>query len=371
MTPAMAPAYGVAMRSLAAVLHEPGAALSLEEVELDEPRDEEIVVRMAGTGICHTDLIAAGGALGLPLPVVLGHEGAGVVERAGPGVTELAPGDHVVLSFDRCGGCPTCRAGRPAYCERFYALNSSGTRADGTTTMRRDGTRVHGSFLGQSSFATDALASTRNAVRVTGAHELPLELLGPLGCSLQTGAGAVLEVLRPDAGASIAIFGLGSVGLAGVMAAAAAGCDPIVAVEPDPACRALALELGATDALDPDARLARASVDLSLETVGTEAVVDAALRVLRSPGTCATVGFRGPRNPVRIDQGHLLYGRSLVGVIEGDVDPHHFIPRLLALQRDGRFPFERLITSFPFADIADAIDAARSGAAIKPVLTFG
>jgi aryl-alcohol dehydrogenase len=353
------------MRALAAVLHQPGAGLAVEEVELDEPQADEVVVRMAGTGICHTDLVAADGALPLPLPVVLGHEGAGVVERTGPAVTVLAPGDHVVLSFDRCGACATCRKGRPAYCERFYALNSSGRRGDGSVTMAP----VHGSFMGQSSFATHALASVRNAVRVE--TDVPLELLGPLGCSLQTGAGAVLEVLRPEPGAGIAIFGLGSVGLAGVMAAAVAGCDPILAVEPDPARRALALELGATEALDPDARLPRSSVDLSLETVGSEPVVDAALRVLRSPGACATVGFRGPRNPVRIDQGHLLYGRRLIGVIEGDADPHDFIPRLLALQRDGRFPFERLITRFPFADLAAAMDAARGGTAIKPVLTFG
>ena len=226
------------MRSLAAVLHEPGAGFAVQEVELDEPQADEVVVRMAGAGICHTDLVVvvvvADGALALPLPVVLGHEGAGVVERTGPGVTALVPGDHVVLSFDRCGACATCRKGRPAYCERFSALNSSGTRGDGSVTMRRDGTPGHGSFLGQSSFATHALASTRNAVRVTGGHDLPLERRGPLGCSLQTGAGAVLEVLRPGPGASIAVFGLGSVGLAGVMAAAATGCDPVLAIEPDP-----------------------------------------------------------------------------------------------------------------------------------------
>jgi aryl-alcohol dehydrogenase len=368
------------MRSLAAVLHDPESAFTIEEVELDEPADGEVVVRMAGVGICHTDLLAARGALGLPLPVVLGHEGAGVVERTGPGAGALEPGDHVVLSFDRCGACPTCRAGRPAYCDRFAQLNSSGARLDGSITMSRDGAPVHGSFLGQSSFATHALASVRNAVRVTGAHDLPLELLGPLGCSLQTGAGAVLAVLRPEAGAGIAVFGLGSVGLAGVMAAAAAECAPIVAVEPDPARRALALEAGASDVLDPAEhddvvrairRLTRGGVDHSLETVGTEPVVDAALRVLRSPGTCATVGFRGPRNPVRVDQGHLLYGRTLTGVIEGDAEPHAFIPLLLELQREGRFPFERLVTRFPFAEVEAAMAAARSGAAIKPVLTFG
>lgn len=351
------------MKIAAAVLRRPGEDPVIEEVSLDEPGDDEVLVRMVGTGVCHTDLVAIGGAMRMPLPCVLGHEGAGVVERTGPGVTALAPGDHVVLSFDSCGACATCAARRPAYCRRFHALNSSGLRGDGTTTMGA----VHGSFLGQSSFATHALASVRNAVRV--AHDLPLARLGPLGCGVLTGAGAVLNVLRPAAGSSMAVFGLGTVGLSGVMAAAVAGCARIVGVDPDPRRRALALELGATEVLAPPAEIAP-RVDASLDTVGSGEVVAAALAVLRSPGTCATVGFRGARNPVTIDQGHLVFGRTLTGVIEGDADPQAFIPRLVDLHAGGRFPFDRLITEFAFEDLPDALAAARSGAAIKPVLRF-
>ena len=316
-------------------------------------------MRLVATGICHTDLVAIDGAMRLPLPCVLGHEGAGVVERVGAEADGLAPGDHVVLSFDSCGACATCRAGRPAYCERFFALNSSGLRGDGTRTMGD----VHGSFLGQSSFATHALASARNAVRVPAG--LPLEVLAPLGCGVMTGAGAVLSVLRPAEGSELAVFGLGTVGLAGVMAARVAGCSRIVGVDPDPARRELALELGATEVGDVGA------VDAVLDTVGTEEVVRAALRALRSPGTCATVGFRGGRNPVTIDQGHLLYGRTLTGVIEGDVDPQEFIPRLVELHRAGRFPVDRLVTTFAFGELPAALEAARSGQVVKPVLLFG
>jgi aryl-alcohol dehydrogenase len=256
-------------------------------------------------------------------------------------------------------------AGRPAYCRRFHALNSSGRRGDGTTTMGP----VHGSFLGQSSFATHALASVRNAVRVPA--DLPLERLGPLGCGVLTGAGAVLNVLRPAPGSELAVFGLGTVGLSGVMAGAVAGCERIIGIDPDAGRRALALELGATQVLAPSSGLARElRVAASLETVGSEEVVAAALSVLTSPGTCASVGFRGARNPITIDQGHLVFGRTLTGVIEGDADPQTFVPRLLELHRDGRFPFDRLITEFPFERLPDALAAARGGDVVKPVLRF-
>ena len=204
-------------------------------------------------------------------------------------------------------------------------------------TLSQDGQPVYGSFLGQSSFATHAIASVRNAVKVP--DDLPLELMGPLGCSLQTGAGAVLEVLRPAPGASLAVFGCGAVGLAAVMAARAAGCGDVFAIEPDEGRRALALELGASTALDPAVDRLPRGLDFSVETVGSSEVVGAALGVLGSPGRCVTLGFRGPRNPITIDQGHLLFGRTLTGVIEGDIDPHRFIWRptnLLKEQKENR-----------------------------------
>jgi aryl-alcohol dehydrogenase len=343
------------MLATAAVLHEPGGVPMLEEVELDAPRDGEVLVELRATGVCHTDLGAIDGQVDMPYPVVLGHEGAGVVlESRAEG---LAEGDSVVLTFDSCGACATCRSGRPAYCADFHARNHSGRRPDGSTTMGA----VHGSFLGQSSFATHAIATQRNAVAVPAGDLAPL---AALGCSVQTGAGAVLNVLRPPAGARLAVFGCGAVGLSAVMAAASAGCAAIVAVDPREDRRALALALGATDALPPGERIR--GIDFSVEAVGTQDALDAALRCLTSPGACATLGFRGPHNPLMIDQGRLLFGRSLHGVIEGDADPQRFIPRLLGLG----LPLERLVTRYPFAAVGEALAAARSGAAVKPVLIF-
>lgn len=364
----------------AAVLRAAGEPLRVEDVEADALRDDEVLVAIAGTGICHTDLVAMAGHVRLPLPVVLGHEGAGTVVACGAGVGRAASvGDQVVLTFDHCRSCPACAAGTPGYCGSFAQRNNSGTRLDGTTTLRfaADGAPLHGSFLAQSSFATHAVATVRNAVRVQ--TSAPLEACGPLGCSLLTGAGAVLSALRAQPGDGLAVFGLGSVGLAAVMAGVAAGCDPVVAVDRLPARLALAGELGATVAVDvsdvaPEevARTVRRAtgggVALSVDAVGAAPVVRAALEVLRSPGRCATTGFAGPLNEVAINQGHLLFGRHLLGVIEGDADPHALVPELLALHARGAFPLERLVTTFPLEDVGAAIAAMRAGDVVKPVL---
>lgn len=329
----------------AAVLRKLDAPLSLEEVTLSAPAAGEVRVAVRGVGVCHTDVSAIAGTMPRPLPTVLGHEGAGIVEAVGAGVTSLAPGDPVVMSFDHCGACRWCTEHRPAYCEQFTARNYLGARMDGSLTLSRDGEPIHGSWLGQSSFAAHALATEHNAVKVD--TELPVELLGALGCGLLTGAGAVLNVLRPRPGESIAVFGLGSVGLAALMAAKASGCDPIVGVDPNGARRELAASLGATHTIDPDAvpsvgrairGIAREGLACSVDAVGAGPVIHTALRVLRSPGTCVTLGFRGNHHDITIDQGHLLFGRALIGVIEGDAEPQTFIPRLLALQARGEFP---------------------------------
>jgi aryl-alcohol dehydrogenase len=362
----------------AALLREVGEPLALEDVVLSAPGEGEIRVKMRGVGICHTDISAAGhGSIPLPLPAVLGHEGSGVVEAVGPGVEGLNVGDHVALSFDYCGECPQCEAHHPAYCELFAPLNYFGERLDGSVTMSRDGEDVHGNWFGQSSFATYAIASARNAVKVP--EDLPLELLGPLGCGLQTGAGSVLNVLRAKAGESIAVFGLGGVGLGGIMAAKAIGCDPIVAIDLNPARLEIAKQLGATTTVNPSETgdlvwdildVAAPGVHHSLDTVGIGPVVRQALEVLRTPGHCVTVGFHGLENEITIDQGHLLVGRRLSGVVEGDADPQTFIPELIRLYREGKFPFDRLVKTFPFTAINEAIEASESGAVIKPVVVF-
>src|SRR3954467_7473802 len=363
------------MRS--ALLRERSQPLSIEEVQATALEPDEVLVKIAGTGICHTDLSAIDGTVPFPLPAVFGHEGAGVVEAVGDAVTTVAVGDHVVLSFDSCRRCSACMSGHPAYCELFPALNYVGSRLDGSPTMQQGSDDVHGSWFGQSSFGTHAVASARNAVKVD--QDLPLELLGPLGCGLLTGAVTVLNVLRPQPGQSIGVWGIGTVGLAAVMAANAAGCETIVAVDMNSDRLAIAKEFGATHVFDPTEHTDLVAeiggqvggLDYTVDAVGLGSVIRLALETLRSPGTCATLGLKSLTNEITIDQGHLLLGRTLTGVIEGDADPHKLIPQLLSMWHDGSFPFDRLVTEYPIDQIGNALDDFRAGKVIKPVLTTG
>ncbi|WP_399082579.1 NAD(P)-dependent alcohol dehydrogenase [Streptomyces sp. BBFR2] len=363
-------------KSVAAVLRSTGAPLSVETIDVAPPRADEVRVKVAASGVCHTDTGLMATAQEGQLPLILGHEGAGVVAEVGRDVTGVTVGDRVVLSYAYCGACVRCVAGQYVHCRSVMALNFGGTRADGSTAYSYRGAPLRGHFFGQSSWSGQIITSPRNLIRVD--DDLPLARLAPLGCGVQTGAGAVLNTLDPMPGSSLAVFGAGSVGLSAVMAAKVAGCAVIVAVEPRADRRALALELGATHALDPVAadaaaeiiRLTGGGADHSVECVGLPGVLRQALECLASPGVCATVGFRGAENDITINQGHLLFGRSLVGVVEGDADPHEFIPRLIALHRAGRFPFDRLLTEFPVEKINEAIDAAHHGAVVKPVVIF-
>lgn len=362
--------------SIAAVLRTAGGPLSIEQVTVEKPRAEEVMVRIVGSGVCHTDLGLIATAEATQLPLILGHEGSGIVEEVGSAVTGLVPGDHVVLSYAYCGGCDNCRRGIYVHCRNFVALNFGGARGDGSTAYSQQDQPVHGHFFGQSSWSSRVITTPRNVVTVD--TDLPLEILGPLGCGIQTGAGAVLNTLRPDPGTSIAVFAAGSVGLSAIMAAKVAGCDPIIAVDPQPSRRQLALDLGASHAIDPSAQdpvaavaeLTAGGANFSVDCIGFPQVTRQALECLSSPGVCASVGFQGGDNDITINQGHLLFGRTLIGVIEGDANPHEFIPRMLQLFQDGKFPFDRLVQVFPVAKINDAIQAAHHGQVTKAVVTF-
>lgn len=364
------------MKTVAAVLRSK-PSLSLEELTVGELRPDEVLVQMVGVGVCHTDLGIIAAASPDQAPIVLGHEGAGVVQRIGAAVSSVGPGDHVVLSYNFCGVCDNCNAGLPMHCREFMALNFSGARGDGSTPLTDQLTPVLGAFFGQSSFSTLAVATERSCVKVPS--DLPLVKLGPLGCGIQTGAGAVLNTLRPAPGSSIAIFGVGSVGLAALLGAVVADCSPIIAVDVNDAALAKARQLGATHTINskstPPADRIRELTDglgvrYTVDCIGYPPVTRAALESLQSPGICATVGFRGVPSEITVDQGHLLFGRSLVGVIEGDAVAATFIPRLLDLYRQGRFPFDEIIDTFAFTDINGAIDAVHRGAVTKAVLTF-
>ncbi|WP_413798344.1 NAD(P)-dependent alcohol dehydrogenase [Streptomyces iranensis] len=366
----------MSITATAAVLRAAGGPLTVEEAVVEDPKPDEVRVRIVGSGICHTDLGVVATATPGQLPIILGHEGAGVVEEVGDDVTGLAPGDHVVLSYAYCGACDNCLRGLPMHCQSFMTLNFGGSRPDGTTAYRAANEQLHGHFFGQSSWSQYVITSPRNIVKVDAS--LPLEILGPLGCGIQTGAGAVLNTLDPQPGSSVAVFAAGSVGLAAVMAAKVAGCTVIVAVDPQPGRRTLALELGATHVVDPTRQdvvreireITRGGAQFSVDCLGLASVVRQALECLASPGVCASVGFQGVENEITLNQGHLLFGRTLKGVIEGDADPHTFVPHMLDLFQTGKLPFDRLIRTYPITKINDAIEAAHHGQVVKAVVTF-
>lgn len=363
------------MRITAAVSRSSQAAPQLEELELEAPRAGEVLVRIATAGICHTDLRAHAGVIALtPKPVVLGHEGAGIVEAVGEAVRHVKPGDRVVLSGSSCGHCSRCRAQLPSYCMEGMHRSFAASRLDGSVALRSDGEPVHSHFFGQSSFATHAVADARGAVKLP--QDVPFSVASPLGCGVITGAGAVLRSYGLRAGQDFAVFGAGGVGLSAVMAARIAGARRIVAVEPLESRRALALELGATDVVDPAAgdvvAAVRAAcpdgVDFALNTTTLPAVFEAGQRVLAARGVLGFVSgtaqpFAFPLYPL------LVGGQSLRGLVGGDADPQSFIPLLLDYWRQGRFPVERLVRVFPFAQIGAAFEACRTGEAIKPVLS--
>ncbi|MFI6575768.1 NAD(P)-dependent alcohol dehydrogenase [Nocardiopsis sp. NPDC050513] len=363
-----------------AAVARPGAsAFDWTQVRLDAPRPDEVLVRVVAAGICHTDLTSRDGGLPVPLPAVLGHEGAGVVEAVGADVTRAGPGDTVLLSFSSCGECANCGAGRPAYCAAFLPRNFSGRRPDGTTPITQaDGEPVGGRFFGQSSFAYRAVVDQRCVVPVRVRDEDELAALAPVGCGVQTGAGTVLNVLRPEKGQSLAVFGAGAVGLSAVMAAALTGAHPIVAVDVVPSRLELALELGATHTVnaaedDPVARIAELTgggADTAVESSGVPAVLRQAVDALAVAGSVAVVGAPSMGSEAALDVNDLLQGRTVRGVIEGDSDLDTFVPRLVELHRQGRLPFDRMVRTYPPERINEAAADAEAGRVLKPVLRF-
>jgi aryl-alcohol dehydrogenase len=310
----------------------------------------------------------------VPKPVVLGHEGAGVVERVGRAVRKVKPGDHVVMTFDSCGHCPSCYKGDAAYCTANAKHNFGGQRQDGSTALSCGDEHIHSHFFGQSSFATHAICTERNVVAVD--PDVPLELLGPLGCGIQTGAGAVLHSLRVGAGSSIAVFGTGSVGLAGVMAARLAGAAVIIAVDTQDARLEAAREMGATHVFNPAredvfgaiAAALPGGMDFVLDTSGHLETIRRAVMGMAPRGVCGLVNSaKGADVPLNI-LNLMLGGRSVRGIHQGDSVPEIFIPQMIALYRQGRFPFDRLVQFYALDQINEAMADMASGRAIKPVI---
>lgn len=359
----------------AAVARKRHAPFAFEDLELEAPRADEVLVRVVAAGVCHTDIVVRDGDIPTPLPVVLGHEGSGIVERVGAGVTRVAPGDHVVLTFNACGTCPNCVEHHTTYCHESYPRNFGARRPDGTSPLSNSGELVGGNFFGQSSFATHAIAREINVVKVT--KDVSLDMLGPLACGIQTGAGAVINSFRMGLGRTFAVFGAGSVGLAGLMAAKVMCARTIIAVDTNLARLDIARELGATHVID--ARSGNAAerireitgygVEFALDTTGVESVIEGAVQALAPRGLCGILGASPAESRISLRQGDMRGpGRRLMGIVEGDSDPQTFIPLMIELYRQGRFPFDKLITYYPFDRINEAVADSETGRAIKPVV---
>ena len=368
-----------ARRARAAVVRRPQTPLLLEEIDVAAPRADEVLVRMVATGICHTDVVCRDG-FPVPMPIVLGHEGAGVVEAVGSTVIGLERGDHVLLSFNSCGVCANCVGHEPAYCYQFLGLNFGGVRlTDGSSALSQSGEQINGQFFGQSSFSSLAIARAINTVKID--KSLPLALMAPLGCGIQTGAGAVINSLKVRPGRGIVIFGAGAVGMSAVMAAKAVGAGAIVLVEPNGARRALAAELGATCTIDPRdgsdtlaairAAGGGAGVGYALDTTGIPAVAGMAADSLLPNGQLGLIGIPPPDAmfPMSIMSVYVR-GIGIKCICEGDSDPQVFIPQLISMYQAGQLPLDRLVKTFPFEQINEALAASENGSVIKPVVLF-
>ena len=344
----------------------------LEEVVLSDLAPTEILVRIVSAGMCHTDMLLRNEATATMIgPVILGHEGAGVVEGVGSAVTRVDPGDHVILTFDSCGACRNCLRGAQAYCLEFNARNIGSHRSDGSAgATAADGSPIAARWFGQSSFAHHAISTERNTVVID--RSLPLELVGPLGCGLQTGAGSVLNEMKIAPHQSIAVFGAGAVGLAAIMAAKIAGAREIVAVDMHDSRLDMAIELGATRAVRGDVPDLVAAVkngglgmDFTFDTTAVTSVIQAAVLSLALSGKAVLVGVGGGDLHV---PAVALSGRTVTFALMGSSVPLTFVPQLVDYWQRGLFPFEKLVRSYPLAEINQAEADSLSGVTIKPVL---
>lgn len=367
------------MEITAYVVDEKDAPFRQEQLDLDAPGAGEVLVRVVGTGVCHTDLNTQKGDMPQPFPNVLGHEGSGVVEAIGEGVTEVAVGDHVVMGWPYCGECRNCRRGEHRYCERLGEALCGGHRLQGpkageTGYHRADGTPIHGHFFGQSSFATHSLAPASAVVKID--PEVPLELVGPLACGITTGAGAIFNTAKPAAGESVVIIGAGAVGLGAVMAAKNTPATTIVAVDLHDGRLDLARELGAThtinsregDMVEAIVEACGGPADYVIDCTGSVKVIEKAVEAVGMLGTMILIGGAPVGASFALDHFRTLWGQRLVGTLGGGGTSQELIPALIDLYRQGRFPFDRLVTFYGFDEIDTAIHDAHEGGTIKAVL---
>lgn len=366
------------MQVKAAVARAPKTDLTIEDIELDDIRPNEVRVRMVASGVCHTDALVRDQVYPTPLPAVLGHEGAGIVEAVGDEVYSVVPGDHVVMNAAFCGYCDRCRAGQVAYCENLFAADFGGQRHDGTTAFSKDGERISSHFFGQSSFATHANVVQESVIKID--KDVPLDLVAPLGCGIQTGAGSVLNELKPALGSSIVVIGTGAVGAGAVMAAVVAGCSTIIAADIHDSRLELAQELGATDSINTlNSDLAEEilrltdgkGADYILDTTARPEILRKSADALGLRGTLALVGAARPGTEATFEiGGSLVKGWTFKTIVQGSSVPQVFIPKLIALWKAGRFPIDKLIQHYTLETINDGFADSSSGKTIKPVVRY-
>lgn len=362
------------MKMKAATLYEKNGDYHFEEVELQQPKANEVLIKIVASGVCHTDAAVREQFIPVPLPAVLGHEGSGIVEKVGSNVSTVEPGDHVALSFSSCGHCENCLSGYPSNCEKFNALNFGGVMNDGTKRIHKDDTEFS-TFFGQSSFATYAIADERNTVKVD--NDVDPRLLAPLGCGIQTGSGTVLNNLKPAFGSTIAIYGTGAVGLSAIMAAKIAGCSKVIAVDIHDSRLELAKELGAThtingtkvDTVEEVQKITGGGTNYGIDSTGVPTVTRQGLNALKSKGVLAVVGATDDLT-INVQNELMGEGKSLIGVVEGDSIPQTFIPKLVQYYKEGKFPFDRLIDFYEFEDLEKALEDSKTGKTIKPVVVM-
>lgn len=366
------------MKVTAAVARKTGEPLVVEQLELDALRPNEVRVRLVGCGICHTDAVVRDGIYPTPLPAVLGHEGSGVVEEIGSEVTTTQPGDHVVLCAAYCGKCSRCKMGQMAYCENVFAEDFGGRRRDGTTSLSSGKEVISSHFFGQSSFATYANVVENSVVVVD--KSVPLEILGPLGCGLNTGAGAVLNELNAKEGTTLAVFGTGAVGSGAIMAGGIAGCTTVIAVDLHDSRLKLAKELGATHTINTKnenlgERIKEITggkgVDAIIDTTAVPALLRQGADALALRGTLILVGAAKSGTEVKFEVGDsLIKGWTFKTVVQGSSVPQVFIPRLIELYKQGRFPFDKLLGRYKLDDINKGFDDSADGSVVKPLLVY-
>ena len=364
------------MQIKAAVIEEKGQDFRIVDMELEPPKFGEVLVKVVACGVCHTDEVARQQIIPVPLPAVFGHEGCGIIEEVGPGVTDFKVGDRVGFSFGYCGTCEACRTGHPYGCKENRRLNFSGVQFDGTKRLRYKEAPVS-SFFGQGAFASHAVVHVNNLIHTP--DDMPLELVAPMGCGIQTGAGTIFNYVKPEAGSSILITGCGPVGLCAVMAAKIAGCGEIIACDIVPSRLELAKEMGATHVInskevesvvDECKKLTDGlGVHYAVDCTGNGYCVRVSLNYTRSLGMCVVVGAT---QELTIHVENELMGpcKTLGSVVEGRCIPQLFIPKLIEMYKQGVFPFDKMVKYYKFSDINKAFEDTHKGEVIKAVLVM-